>query len=459
MNFKRYIQQNFINLKAFNWKLFIALCALALLPALYTTIRTFLVSSQTSTNGVDIIGQMEWFDLIDETIKAFLIIPLYAILTKLIREKRFAYITFKIGIIICLLYTLFFIGVYFYAHSLIKFMNPEETDLKAVQDYLQLETIAFIISIIPAMINVIFVVVNKSYNIYLFLIFQTVFMVIGDFVFIPRYQVNGVAYSNITANAFITVLSIVLLTIQGYLKISWFKKSDWRILKNWIHIGVFSGLQVFIDNIIYALMVVKMVNMVNEQGNYWVANNFIWTWLLIPITALAEVIKRDAAEDYFQTKETNYYLILLFIVLIWICTIPGWSGFFQVIQKLDNYQEITLIVLKLFGFYIFYALTIIPDALFIGTGKTKYNTINSLIVNLGYYGIWFLCYTTNHLKMTMDLIILMFGWGMVLHFLISQIQQQFFFKKEMFRNYLVPGYLPRKSAFRLILNKISAIKK
>jgi len=113
----------------------------------------------------------------------------------------------------------------------------------------------------------------------------------------------------------------------------------------------------------------------------------------------------------------------------------------------------------LFGFYIFYALTIIPDALFIGTGKTKYNTINSLIVNLGYYGIWFLCYTTNHLKMTMDLIILMFGWGMVLHFLISQIQQQFFFKKEMFRNYLVPGYLPRKSAFRLILNKISAIKK
>jgi len=42
-----------------------------------------------------------------------------------------------------------------------------------------------------------------------------------------------------------------------------------------VQIGVFSGLQVFIDNIIYALMVVKMVNMVNEQGNYWVANNFI----------------------------------------------------------------------------------------------------------------------------------------------------------------------------------------
>ena len=145
---------------------------------------------------------------------------MYAVLTKLIREKRFAYVTFKIGLIIVFLYTLFFVGVYFYAHSLIKFMNPEETDLKAVQSYLQLETIAFIIGIIPALINVIFVVVNKSYNIYLFLIIQTILIVIGDFVFIPHYQVNGVAYSNITTNAFIAVLSIVLLTIQGYLKIS-----------------------------------------------------------------------------------------------------------------------------------------------------------------------------------------------------------------------------------------------
>ena len=61
--------------------------------------------------------------------------------------------------------------------------------------------------------------------------------------------------------------------------------------------------------------------------------------------------------------------------------------------------------------------------------------------------------------MTMDLIIVMFGCGMVVHFLVSQIEQQFFFKKEMFRNYLVPGYLPKKSAFKFALNKIRMLKK
>lgn len=31
-------------------------------------------------------------------------------------------------------------------------------------------------------------------------------------------------------------------------------------------------------------MISRMVNVVGEQGTYWVANNFIWSWLLLPIT-------------------------------------------------------------------------------------------------------------------------------------------------------------------------------
>lgn len=49
-------------------------------------------------------------------------------------------------------------------------------------------------------------------------------------------------------------------------------------------------------------MICKMVNMVAEQGNYWIANNFIWGWLLIPITALSEVIRRDCKDGYAKLK-------------------------------------------------------------------------------------------------------------------------------------------------------------
>ena len=78
----------FTNLKSFRWNMWIALCALSLVPAIYQTIRTALAYVNTSASGIDIIGQMEWYDLIDETLKALLIIPLYSILNRVNKEDN-----------------------------------------------------------------------------------------------------------------------------------------------------------------------------------------------------------------------------------------------------------------------------------------------------------------------------------------------------------------------------------
>lgn len=45
-----------------------------------------------------------------------------------------------------------------------------------------------------------------------------------------------------------------------------------------------------LDNIIYAAIVCKMVNAAAEQENYWTANNIIWGLMLIPISALVNLI-------------------------------------------------------------------------------------------------------------------------------------------------------------------------
>ena len=74
---------------------------------------------------------------------------------------------------------------------------------------------------------------------------------------------------------------------------------------DWARIGAFSGIQQFIANFVYAIMIVKMVNMVAEQGNYWVANNFVWGWLLIPIYAITEVIRKDCKEGYICQNDEN----------------------------------------------------------------------------------------------------------------------------------------------------------
>ena len=428
---KGIIKEKFKQLKSFNWRLFIALCALALIPAIYQTVKTFIISSNNQSAVFDIIGQMEWFDLINETLQAFLIIPLYSILNKILKNdaENFAKHAFKTGLLTFVIYTLFSIGVLIYGVVLIKAMNPSEIDVATVNAYLQLETVAFMIGITVSFINVVFVVVGKEKNVYIFLAINTVLSLIADFTLIPNLSVYGVAVSNIIVNAILAVSSFILLYKQKYIRFCWFHKSDLPVLKEWCKIGVFSGVQQFIDNLIYAVMICKMVNMVAEQGNYWIANNFIWGWLLIPITALAEVIRRDCKDGYLKLNQFNYFFIAAATVAVWAISIPLWTPFYRYAENLQNASEIFSITIKLAPFFIAYAGCAIIDNIFIGLGKTLYNAINSLIINLVYYGIFYILYKTGVLTFSMNVIILMFGFGMVVHLAISLIEEKLFLRR------------------------------
>lgn len=418
-------------IKEFNWKLFFALCALALVPAIYQTLKTFIISANSQAEVFDIIGQMEWFDLINETLQAFLIVPLYSILNKILKHdsKHFSEHTFKTGLISFVLYSLFSIGVLIYGTVLIRAMNVAEANIGVVNRYLQLETVAFMLGIAVSFVNVVFVIVGKSKNVYIFLIANVVLSIISDLVLIPNFGVYGIAVSNIAVNAVLAVISCMLLYRQGYLKPCKFNRNDCETLKAWCKIGAFSGIQQFIDNLIYAVMICKMVNMVAEQGNYWIANNFIWGWLLIPVTALTEIIRRDCKDGYKKLKQFNYYFVGAAVIALWALTVPLWTPFYQYAENLTNAHEIFLITVKLAPFYIAYIGSVIIDNIFIGLGKTVYNTVNSLIINFVYYGVFYILYLTDVLTFTMDVIIIMFGLGMVVHLLVSVIEERFFLRR------------------------------
>ncbi len=373
---------------------------------------------------------MEWYDLIDETIKAFLIVPLYSILNKIFKNNKEQGPTFvfKSLLIVFILYFIFNIGIFIYGNSLISYMNPQENDISAISTYLKLETIAFMLGIIPSFFNVVFVVSEKEKNIYVFLGIQVSLGIIADFLLVPSIGVNGIAISNIITNSLLAIIGFIVLYLEKLIKPSFFVKEDKKEYASWLKVGLFSGTQQFIDNIVYALMIGKMVNMVSEQGNYWVANNFIWGWLLIPATALSEIVKTDCKEENANLIRPNYYFISFFIFVLWALTLPTWNLFLIYVEKLENANHIYEILLKLVPFYIAYTLCLIPDSIFIGKGKTYFNAFNSVLVNFVYYGIWFILYKTNSITFTIDIIIYMFGFGMVFHMIISFIEQWWYIR-------------------------------
>ena len=425
------IKQWWSDLKSFDWKMYLALCLLALVPAIYQTIITKLITVNTNPGALDIIGQMEWFDLINETICAFLIVPMYSVLSKAKKTENFSKVVFKLGILVVGLYVLFSLGTFFYGIHLVSYMNPNEIDVVAAYRYLSLETIAFMIGIIYSYVNVVFLVLDKSKYMYSFLVGKILLSLLSDLILIPNFGVEGIAISNIVSNVVVGLIGVVILFVTKNIQVNKFVKEDLSHLKKWSKVGLFAGSQQFLDNIIYALMIVRMVNAVSESGNYWVANNFIWGWLLIPITCLAEIIRKDAGIEGYNLKQRNYYSIVIFSLMLWVILIPTYQWFFKTVEGIDNYSRIFEIVIKNLVFYIFFALSQIPDAIFVGMGKTKYNAINSLICNIVYYGVWFALYQAGEVIMNMDMIIIMFGVGNIVHWLISIVEEKYFLKKKL----------------------------
>ena len=89
------------------------------------------------------------------------------------------------------------------------------------------------------------------------------------------------------------------------------------------------------------------------------------------------------------------------------------------------------IAVRLVPFYVAYAGCAVIDNLFIGLGKTGYNAVHSLLINLGYYGAFYALFRARAITFDMQTIILMFGFGMVVHYVISLMQERLFLRRRI----------------------------
>lgn len=389
---------------------------LSFIPFIYTLVRTNLIVNIPSTDGLGIAGHIEWFDLINETIQAFLIVPLYALFNKCMHDaQKFGERIFQSFLIVNIVYILFSFIVLLYCGDIVQAMAIDH--IVEVTEYLRVETIGFIIGNIVSFVNVLFVVLGKPVYVYAMIVWKTVFTMVGDLLLIPAYGVNGIAYSNIAVNAIGVVLCLIIVYKEKLFAVSF--RFEKEFLTNYLRIGIFGGAQILLDNVIYSAIVCKMVNAVAEQGNYWTANNIIWGLMLIPITALAEIIKKDCREELTVAKMKHYNVVILATFLVWVCFIPLLDPFLKNVMGIENYANVKHILVILIPFYLAYDYTVLFDSILIGHGKTQYGFVISLMVNLVYYPVLYGMVRKGVFKPDMTFICMMFGGGMAVHLVCS----------------------------------------
>ena len=215
------------------------------------------------------------------------------------------------------------------------------------------------------------------------------------------------------------MISVLLLRKHGYdlgkgtMDFSW--------LKDFRKIGGLSGVESLVRNVAYMVMISRMVNVVSAQGVYWVANNFIWGWLLLPILQLGELIKKEVADDIKNVKRNTpgYMIITTIACSLWVFLIPIYKPFMQHVLGYTDVEELYSLVMILLVPYIFFAYQNVFDSEFYGGGAVEYMLAESIITNTIYYGSCFVLYKTGVWTPTLPGIALMFGIGNIFDSLMS----------------------------------------
>ncbi|MBR4005109.1 MAG: multidrug transporter, partial [Treponema sp.] len=303
--------------------------------------------------------------------------------------------------------------------------------------YIRIESVANIFSLLGSFMLVCLVTLGKSRYVYILTAAKLVLSIVFDTFFVSTLKisanlgVNGIGLSNIIVNIILMILSILLLSREGC-KIFSREKLSFKWARDFIKIGGISGLESFVRNIAYMLMISRMVNMANEQGTYWVANNFIWGWLLLPINQLGELIKQEVGtnEKAVKNNTLGYLALTVIVCLVWFVTIPLWKPFMKNVLQFSDVEKLFNLVMLLLGFYVLYALQNVFDCEFYGLGKTNYMLFESVVTNMIYYGTAFILYLIGTWTPTLTGIALLFGIGNAFDSIVSVGAFAFLLKKK-----------------------------
>ena len=426
------------SLSKINYKLFLALLVMGLCPTIYTTLRVFFLGELPGEYSFSIAGQLSWVNLLYEILSEAIVLPLFFFIGKVLADKKEFANRMRTGLIVSVgAYMVLSIAIIALAKPLLTLMETDASIIDASATYIKIESVANIFSLAFNFVLVGLVTLGKDKYVYILTAVKLVLCLIVDTFMVSTLPislnlgVNGIAYSNIIVNLLLLAVAIVLLHKEG---IAVFKKEKLSFgwMKEFAKVGGISGVESFVRNIAYMLMISRMVNMVGEQGTYWVANNFIWGWLLLPILQLGELIKQETATDENAVKNNSlgYFVITTVVCVIWCVTIPLWKPFMAHVLNFSDVDKLFELVMVLLGFYMLYAVQNVFDATFYGLGKTSYMLLESVVTNTIYYGTAFVLYLCGVWTPSLIGIALLFGIGNAFDAIVSLVAYMFLLKKK-----------------------------
>ncbi|SOC17155.1 MATE family Na+-driven efflux transporter [Rhodobacter maris] len=411
----------FSALRQINFRLWVAIFLMALVPTLYSTVRVFFLNSLPDTWSLSIAAQSSWLGLAYEVVQEALLLPLYYLFGQAISRPS----ALRDRVTTALLVTLFAyatltIGIWLGADALTRAM-AQQPDLQAMTArYIRLEAIGSLIGALNDVCIVVVVALSWQRLLIGLVLLRAVLTLGFDSLFVGQFEhslglgVLGVGWTNIAVGACLLFPSVAILGFNRLLTLPRRQALDGWI-RDWLRVAAKSGLESAARNLAFSLMILRMMNQIDEAGLFWVANSFIWGWLLLPVLTLGTLVRQDAGNHggQLQGRLVGYLWLVGGIIVLWILTIPGWTWFVATAMASPEPARIVALVLLMLGFYMVFALNHILDSFLYGMGRTDLLLYQSLFVSIFYYGAAFGAYLTGVFEPNLQAIALLFGGGIV----------------------------------------------
>ncbi|MBL7780486.1 MAG: hypothetical protein JNM22_04645 [Saprospiraceae bacterium] len=423
---------SYLSFRTFNsngsFRLLGTLLLMSALPTLYQSVRIYFLGALPVDWGYNIASQLSWVGLFFEVVQEAFMLPLFFLLGQALHDRNEFVNRVQTGLTLTIvMYGILTTLLAVNAPYLTRFMAQKPELISATVTYIRLETIGMFFSAPLKFCSLIFLSLKYNRALLTILLLQMILSIAFDTLLISntpisfKLGVNGIAWTNIVVNIFLLMMSLVFLRRERLMLFRDNFKWSFSWFKGWIKIGGYSGLESLVRNLAFMLMIVRLMNEINEQSAFWLANNFIWGWLLLPILALGELIKRNSAESPADILRLlpSYVIISLVVILLWLATSPLWYPFLQSILGIPHPEKVLYLVRLSILFYVVFAFNNIIDSIFYGLGRTDLMLLQSLLVNVLLYGSAFILYTMGFFHPSLDNITMLFGIVIIVDAIIT----------------------------------------
>lgn len=388
-------------------KEYLVLIGIGFLPLLWKVLEIVLLVN--FDNALKILGQITFIGIIFKIFEESLLNPLYKILSKenYTSDSQKQYIIKK--------FLIYYIFATFVFTSILLVLNGFILKISKVPGYIFDDTLQFFyIYIVASALNTIAkylytcsIISKETKKVGIYLGLKSIATTLLFVLFVPKFSigfgVNGIAIAEVIIN----IVAIV------YLYITLDKSNDSATVnkKEYFKLLTYSLIESLIRNIVYYFVILVFLNILDNQDLYFVANEYIWSIMLVPVLAQSTLVKQSLSNGDSDIKP--YFFNSIILILFMIILIPISIIVFKYIYALPNAMDYFYVLLKLFPCYIIFVIDSVIEAYFMATGKLYHILMQSIFTNILVYCTALILYLCGVWSITLNSIILLFNLGVV----------------------------------------------